>query len=113
VRDGSDQGELDAAIAAISDPERLRQAVDLLARAAPSLQRVLGSAITEGGWFDTAHRAALTEALTVSDLGERLRAVDSLIEEETRLAMLVGAAVGFELAHELDHGHDRRSNRED
>ncbi len=104
MRDGSDQGELDAAIAAISDPERLKQAVDLVARAAPALQRVLGSAIIEGGWFDTAHRAALREALTLSDPVAQLRAVDSLIAEETRLAMLVGAAVGFELAHELDHG---------
>ena len=74
---------------------------------------MLASAIAEGGWFDTAHRAALREAVTLNDPGERLHAVDSLIAEETRLAMLVGAAVGFELARELDHGRDRETNEEE
>jgi len=31
-----------------------------------------------------------------------------LLEEETRLAMLVGVAVGFELARELDHRSEDR-----
>ncbi len=113
MNDRSDSGALEAAIVAISEPERLAHAVDLIARAAPALQRVLASAIAEGGWFDTAHRAALREAVTLNDPGERLHAVDSLIAEETRLAMLVGAAVGFELARELDYGRDRETNKEE
>jgi hypothetical protein len=36
-----------------------------------------------------------------------------LIAEETRLAMLVGAAVGFELARELDRGRESETNKED
>ncbi len=32
---------------------------------------------------------------------ERLRALRTLLAEETRLGMLVGVAVGFELAREL------------
>ena len=71
-------------------------------RVAPGLQRVLGAAITDGGWFDTAHGAALREAVMLEDPELRRRAVDALIAEETRLAMLVGAAVGVELARELD-----------
>lgn len=94
--------DLDAALAAVSDPRRLREAQDLVARTAPSLQRVLDVALSEGGWFDQAHAQAVSEATGVEDPEERARAVRTLIAEETRLGMLVGVAVGFELARELD-----------
>jgi hypothetical protein len=94
---------LDAAIAAISDPARMRRAQELVARAAPALQRVLGAAISEGGWFDSAHNAAVREAVGVEDQETRLRAVRTLFAEETRLSMLVGVAVGFELSRELGY----------
>ena len=93
--------ELDAAIAAISDPERMRAAQELVAKAAPELQRVLARALADGGWFDTAHDAAVQEAIGAEDPGDRLRAVKTLFAEETRLSMLVGVAIGFELAREL------------
>jgi hypothetical protein len=93
--------ELDAAIAAISEPERLRDAQDLVMAAAPSLQRVLASALADGGWFDEAHGQAVREATGPEDPQERVRAVQTLLAEETRLGMLVGVAVGFELAREL------------
>lgn len=93
--------ELDAAIAAIGDPERMRAAQELVAKAAPALQRVLASALADGGWFDTAHEAAVREAVAADGEDERLRAVKTLCAEETRLSMLVGVAVGFELAREL------------
>jgi hypothetical protein len=94
--------ELESAIAAIADPQRVGEAQDLVMRAAPSLQRVLGSAMAEGGWFDSGHEQAVREAVRTDDAGERTRAVRTLVAEETRLAMLVGVAVGFELARELD-----------
>ncbi len=94
--------QLEAAIAAIADPERLKQAQDLVTRAAPALQQVLGAALSEGGWFDTAHNAAVREAISHEDPEVRLRAVRTLCAEETRLGMLVGVAVGVELARELD-----------
>jgi hypothetical protein len=93
--------ELDAALAAIAEPGRLRDAQDLVARAAPSLQRVLATALEEGGWFDLGHDQAVREATGGEDPDARLRAVRTLLAEETRLGMLVGVAVGFELAHEL------------
>jgi hypothetical protein len=93
--------ELDAAIAAISDPERMRAAQELVAKAAPELQRVLARALADGGWFDTAHDAAVQEAIGADDHADRVRAVKTLFAEETRLSMLVGVAVGFELAREL------------
>jgi hypothetical protein len=93
--------DLDAAIAAITDPKRLREAQDLVMRTAPALQRVLGAALEEGGWFGHGHDQAVREAAGGQDETERLRAVRTLLAEETRLAMLVGVAVGFELANEL------------
>ena len=93
--------ELEAAIATIADPERLRAAQDLVARSAPSLQRVLATALDEGGWFDLGNNQALREAAAHDDVGERVRAVRTMLAEETRLGMLVGVAVGFELALEL------------
>ena len=93
--------ELEAAIAAIADPERLRHAQDVVARSAPSLQRVLVTALEEGGWFDMSHIQAVQEATKHDDFSERVRAVQTMLAEETRLGMLVGVAVGFELAREL------------
>ena len=70
-------------------------------RAAPQLQRVLASAIADGGWFDAAHEQAVREAAGEADADLRLRALRTLLAEETRLGMLVGVAVGFELARAL------------
>jgi len=96
--------ELDAAIAALTEPQRLREAQALVARAAPALQRVLGAALDEGGWFDAGHNQAVREAAGQEDPGKRMRDVQTLLAEETRLGMLVGVAVGFELARELASG---------
>jgi hypothetical protein len=93
--------ELDAAIAEITDPSRFREAQELVLRAAPQLQRVLAVAIAEGGWFDSAHEQAVREAAGESDPEARLRSVNTLLAEETRLGMLVGVAVGFELCRAL------------
>jgi hypothetical protein len=93
--------DIDAAIAAITEPQRLREAQDLVARAAPALQRVLGTALAEGGWFDAGHDQAVLDATAENDPDQRARAVRTLLAEETRLGMLVGVAVGFELAREL------------
>jgi hypothetical protein len=93
--------ELEAAIAEIADPTRLRDAQDVVMRAAPSLQRVLGVAIAEGGWLDSAQEQAVREATGEEDPDARLRSVRTLLAEETRLGMLVGVAVGFELSRTL------------
>jgi hypothetical protein len=103
--------ELDAAVAAISDPARLRAAQDLVLRTAPALQRVLAAALSEGGWFAGGHDQAVREAAGVTDEGARVTQVKTLLAEETRLSMLVGVAVGFELAREL--GHSTEPTRED
>ncbi|HEV2058661.1 MAG TPA: hypothetical protein VGR11_04835 [Solirubrobacteraceae bacterium] len=93
--------EVDAAVAALSDPERLGHAQEIVTHAAPGLQAVLGNALAQGGWFDQAHEAQLASAAGTEDPGERAAAIQALVEEETRLGMLVGVSVGFELAREL------------
>jgi hypothetical protein len=62
---------------------------------------VLAEALAEGGWFGSAHEGEVNRAALVEDPDERLRAVRTLVAEETRLGMLVGVAVGLELAEEL------------
>jgi hypothetical protein len=93
--------EVDAAVAALADPERFAHAQEIVTHAAPSLQRVLDRALAEGGWFGSAHEAEVSRAAASDDPQERLTAVRTLVAEETRLGMLVGVAVGLELAHEL------------
>lgn len=101
--------EVDAAVAALADPQRFAHAQDVVTHAAPALQRVLAAALEEGGWFGSAHEAQLAEAAGAGDPDERLRAMRALVGEETRLGMLVGVTVGFELARELAarRDHDR------
>jgi hypothetical protein len=105
--------DLDAALAAITDPQRLRQAQEIVARLAPSLQRMLATALEEGGWFDAAHDQAVSEAAGGEDAEQRIRAVRTLVAEETRLGMFVGVAVGFELARELESVSEAPTAEED
>lgn len=73
--------QLDAAIEALSDPERFREAEGLVAAAAPKLQRILMSAIArdEGEW-----------------------------SEDAQVGMLVGVAVGWALRDELRKQEEQR-----
>ena len=96
--------ELDRAVDALSDPARFREAEARVGRVAPQLQRILNDALHAGGWFGDAHEAQLRSAATTEDQGERMLAVRTLLAEETRLGMLVGVAVGWELARELELG---------
>jgi precorrin isomerase len=94
--------EVDAAIAALEAPERLAHATEVVTHAAPGLQRMLEAALAEGGWFGSAHEAELQRVAAIADAPERLAAVRTLVDEQTRVGMLVGVAVGFELARELE-----------
>ncbi len=91
-----------AALEALTDPARFRQAESRVARLAPELQHVLARALTEGGWFDDAHEAQVRQIVAEPDEAERMARVRTLLAEETRIGMLVGVAVGWELARELD-----------
>jgi hypothetical protein len=93
--------QVDAAVQALGDPTRFGHASEIVTHAAPGLQRVLAEALSEGGWFGSAHEGQVTSAALTDDPEERLRAIRMLVAEETRLGMLVGVAVGLELAQEL------------
>ena len=92
---------LEAAIERLTDSERFAKAERIVSRAAPQLQRVLASALADGGWFGETHRAEALKAATVPDPDERIAAVGSLLAEEARMAMMVGVAVGWALHDEL------------
>ena len=98
--------EVEAAIEALSDPARLDEAQRTVGANAPGIQRILNEALQAADWFGSAHQAAVLEAAGKPDVDERLVAVRTLIAEETGVAMLIGVAVGYELAHELMRQED-------
>ena len=93
--------EVEAAVQALSQPERLDEAQRVVADNAPALQRILNQVLHEADWFGSAHQQQVLEAAGTADIDARLRAVKTLLAEETQVSMLVGVAVGYELAHEL------------
>jgi hypothetical protein len=98
--------EIEAAIETLSDPARLDEAQRLVGQNAPSLQRILNEALHASDWFGSAHQAAVLEAAGKPDVDDRLAAVRTLIAEETEVSMLIGVAVGYELAHQLMERED-------
>jgi hypothetical protein len=101
-----DQARLEAAIEALTDRERFREAESVVAAAAPRLQRILADALTEGGWFGEAHEEEVRKA-TAAPEGDRVTAVRTLLAEEARMGMMVGVAVGWALAEELSANDDQ------
>jgi hypothetical protein len=93
--------QVEAAIRALSDPERFQGAERLVAEAAPQLQRILAHALDEGGWFGPAHQSEVRSAAAEPDEATRVTRIETLLAEETRMGMLVGVAVGWQLASEL------------
>lgn len=93
--------ELEAALDALTDVERFREAEIVVAGAAPKLQRVLASALEAGGWFGETHESETLKAATTPDPDERITAVRTLLAEEARMGMMVGVAVGWALHQEL------------
>jgi hypothetical protein len=93
--------QLEAAIERLLDAERFAEAEQVVARAAPQLQKVLAAALAEGGWFGEPHEAETLRASTVPDPDERIAAVRALLAEEARMGMMVGVAVGWALNEEL------------
>jgi hypothetical protein len=101
-----DDERLEAAIERLTDPGRLAEAERLVSRAAPQLHRVLAAALAEGGWFGESHRSEALRVATVPDPEERVVAVNSMLAEEARMAMMVGVTVGWALHDELTETQD-------
>ncbi len=103
--------QLEAAIERLVDAERFAEAEQVVARAAPQLQKVLAAALAEGGWFGESHEAETLKAATVPDPDERIAAVRSLLAEEARMGMMVGVAVGWALHGEMSDNDDTEGER--
>ena len=80
--------QVEAAVRALSDPERFTGAERALSVLAPQLQRVLAHALEEGGWFGDAHRSQVRSALAEADEVARAERIETLLAEETRMGML-------------------------
>jgi hypothetical protein len=96
-----EERELEAAIERLMEADRFAEAEQVVARAAPHLQKVLVAALAEGGWFGEPHEAETLRAATVPDPDERIAAVRGLLAEEARMGMMVGVAVGWALKEEM------------
>ena len=96
--------QLAAAVERLSDPERFREAEQLVSRVAPGLPAVLVTALGSGGWFGESHLSETLKAATIPDEDQRLTAIRALLTEETQMGMLVGVAVGWALRQELENG---------
>jgi len=94
--------ELNRAVEVLSDRERFRAAEARVTRAVPQLQRVLDEALSAGGWLGQVQEQQVGQAAAEADPVARAAAIRSLLAEEARIGMLVGVAVGWELARELE-----------
>ena len=99
ARDHVTQAELELALAALQAPGRFDTAERLVQQAAPGLHKILLDALGSGGWSADDDAREIDRSLAAADPRE---AVTTLVAEQARLAMLVGVAVGMELARELD-----------
>ncbi|MBN8866751.1 MAG: hypothetical protein J0H98_04295 [Solirubrobacterales bacterium] len=93
--------QLAAAVERLSDPDRFREAEQLVSRVAPGLPAVLVTALGSGGWFGESHQSETLKAATIPDEDQRLAAIRALLTEETQMGMMVGVAVGWALREEL------------
>jgi hypothetical protein len=98
--------QVEAAVRALSDPDRFAGAERLVSEAAPQLQRILANALDQGGWFGPAHASEVRSAAADPDEEARVTRIETLLAEETRMGMLVGVAVGWQLAVELQNQND-------
>jgi hypothetical protein len=106
-----DSERLEAAIERLAGAERFAEAEAIVARAAPQLQRVLGAALVEGGWFGESHASESLRVATLPDPEERIAAVRTLLAEEARMGMMVGVAVGWALKEEMSEGEGPKGER--
>lgn len=106
-----DDERLDAAIERLAEAERFAEAEAIVSRAAPQLQKVLASALAEGGWFGESHESESLKAATVPDPEQRIAAVRTLLAEEARMGMMVGVAVGWALKEEMSKGEEPKGER--
>ncbi len=93
--------QLEAVINAIGEEHGLDAVEARMAELAPQLQVVIDDALRAGGWFDDAHESVVLKTATHPDPDQRISDLRNFVLEQTRLGMLVGVAVGWEIAERL------------
>ena len=101
------QAELEAIIDQLAEPHGFDAIEKRLEGVAPQLQKLLDGALSEGGWFDDAHEGMVLKIATTPDEDARIAELRNFVLEQTRIGMLVGVAVGWEIAERLG---ERRSD---
>jgi len=101
AREAYSEEEVAKALESIAEGGGLGEAERHVASLAPRLQTILADALGAGGWFDESHESGVLRAATVPDEEERLVAVRTMLAEEARMGMLIGATVGWALADRL------------
>jgi hypothetical protein len=94
--------ELEAVLQELAEPQGFDGIEERMATIAPQLQSLLDGALSAGGWFDDAHESMVLKTATQPDPDQRIAEVRNFVLEQTRLGMLVGVAVGWELAERLE-----------
>lgn len=94
--------ELEAVLQELAEPQGFDGIEERMATIAPQLQSLLDGALSAGGWFDDAHESMVLKTATQPDADQRIAEVRNFVLEQTRLGMLVGVAVGWELAERLE-----------
>ncbi len=101
------QEALQAVIAELGEASGFDAIEGRLEQIAPQLQQLLDGALKAGGWFDDAHESVVLRTATVPDQEQRIAELRNFVLEQTRLGMLVGVAVGWEISERLE---SRRSD---
>lgn len=96
------QEDLEEVVAELGEAGGLDAVEQRLETIAPQLQKLLDGALSAGGWFDDAHESMVLKTATQPDADQRIAEVRNFVLEQTRLGMLVGVAVGWELAERLE-----------
>jgi hypothetical protein len=104
------RAELDQAIERLTEPGRLEDVEAIVMDRAPELQRILAEALHAAGWFGEGHETSVRAAASQPDEASRVTALRTLLAEENRIGMLVGVAIGWELARELELRAPERSD---
>lgn len=94
--------DLDQVLLELGEPQGFDAIEERLEAIAPQLQKLLDGALSAGGWFDDAHESMVLKTATQPDADQRIAELRNFVLEQTRLGMLVGVAVGWELAERLE-----------
>lgn len=100
--DEQQRADIEAVIEQLGAGDGFDAVEQRMAEVAPQLTGLLDDALRAGGWFDDSHEAQVLRTATMPDPDARIAELRNFVIEQTRLGMLVGVAVGWELAERLE-----------